>query len=163
MPPLHLRDARPEDLGAIDAIYNHYVATSDCTLQLEPGTAGERAAWFAAQGALPVLVAEEEGVIVGWGALVRFQPRAGYRFSVEDSVYVRHDARGRGIGRALLVELIARARVLGAHCILGKITGRQEGSLALHAQLGFTEVGRLREVGFKFDRWVDVVLVQRML
>lgn len=158
-----IRDATENDLEAINRIYNHYVATSDCTLQTEPSTADERRSWFAAQGTLPVLVAERAGEIVGWGALVLFSPRAGYRFTVEDSVYVRHDARGGGIGRALLDALCARASSAGLRAILGRIAATQPESLKLHLRAGFEEAGTLKQVGFKFDRWIDVVLVQKLL
>jgi L-amino acid N-acyltransferase len=160
---VQLREAREEDLEALNRIYNHYVLHSDCTLQTEPSTLQERREWFATQGARPVLVATLGEEVVGWGALIQYNPRAGYRFTLEDSLYLRHDMTGRGLGRLLLEELLVRARALGAHSVLAKIVATQERSLALHARCGFTEVGRLREVGFKLERWVDVVFMQRLL
>lgn len=163
LPPPLLRDATRADLPAIDAMYDHYVCTSTCTLQLEPAPPEERQAWFEAQLAakLPVLIAERDGAPVGWGALGKFQPRPGYRFTLEDSIYVHPDCRSEGVGRALLGELLRRAPLLGAHSVIAKISGDQPKSLKLHAEFGFVEVGRLTEVGFKFDRWLDVVLLQR--
>lgn len=162
MNPVQLREAREEDLEAINRIYNHYVVHSTCTLQTEPSTLQERREWLAAQGARPVLVATLGGEVVGWGALIQHHPRAGYRFTLEDSLYLRHDMTGRGMGRLLLEELLVRARALGAHSVLAKIEATQAQSLALHARCGFEEVGRLREVGFKLERWVDIVFMQRL-
>jgi L-amino acid N-acyltransferase YncA len=160
-----LRDAAENDLEAIDAIYNAYVASSDCTMQIEPGTREERSAWFATlrSSGFPVLVAVEGDEVLGWGSLSKYAERAGYRFTAENSVYLREDARGRGLGRKLLAELIARARARGLHSLIAKIVAGQTASLALHRAAGFVEVGRLPEVGRKFDRWIDVVFMQLRL
>ena len=111
----------------------------------------------------PVLVAEQGGEVVGWGSLSTFNPRRGYARTVEDSIYLRDDWRGRGLGRALLSTLIERARALGHHTIIAGASADQDASIALHAAHGFVEVARLREVGRKFDRWLDVVYLQKML
>src|SRR4051812_49145081 len=154
---MQIRPATAADLGAINAIYNHYVLHSTCTYQEEPSTADERLAWFAAHGPRhPVTVAESGGVVVGWGSLSRFHLRSAYRFTVENSVYVRHDLHRRGVGRALLDELIRRAQVIGHHSIMALIDASQEGSVALHRKCGFETVGQLKQVGFKFGRWLDV-------
>ena len=159
-----LRAATAADLPAINAIYNHYVLHSTCTYQTEPSTAEERAQWFAAHGpAHPVLVMEEGGAVIGWGSLSRFHPREGYRHSVEDSIYLHHAHHGRGLGRLMLSELVRLAGELGYHTILGGISSDQPASLALHKSLGFTQVAQFREVGFKHDRWLDVVWMQKML
>jgi L-amino acid N-acyltransferase YncA len=159
-----IRDARVEDLGPIDAIYDHYVRTSTSTFQLEPAGLDARKAWFAAHGERwPVLVAEEGNVVVGWGSLSVYNPRAGYRFTAEDSVYVDAAAHGRGIGQALLAELIARARSCGHHTLLAGISAEQAPSVRLHERFGFVEVARMRELGWKFDRWLDVVFMQKVL
>ena len=163
MPPM-IRLATALDLPSINAIYNHYVLHSTCTYQTEPETPDARAAWFAGRGAAhPVTVAEVDGEVVGWGSLSMFHTRAAYARTVENSVYVRHDRQRRGIGRALLLDLIGRARGLGHHTIIAGISAEQAPSIALHAAAGFVEVGRLREVGHKFDRWLDVVYLQLML
>ncbi len=159
-----IRPATVRDLDAVNAIYNHYVLNSTTTYQTEPETAEDRRAWFAAHGpAHPVTVAESGGEVLGWGSLSPFHPRAAYHRTVENSVYVRHDALRQGIGRALLVDLIERASELGHHTIIAGIDTEQAGSIAIHARFGFVEVARLREVGFKFGRWLDVVYLQRML
>jgi len=161
---MEIRQATEADLGAINEIYCHYVVTSTCTFQMEPTTADERAAWFADHGSRhPTTVAVAEGEIVGWGSLSRFQPRAGYRFTVEDSIYVRADRHRRGVGRALLVDLVSRARSLGHRCIIAGITADQDASLALHLRLGFEPAAMLRQVGNKFDRWLDVAYLQLLL
>ena len=159
-----IRAARPDDLAAINAIYNHFVLHSTCTYQEEPSTADERAAWFAAHGPQhPVTVAEVDGVVVGWGSLSRFHPRSAYRKTVENSVYVRHDLHRRGVGSVLLADLIERATTVGHHSIIALIDSGQHGSLALHERHAFARVGNLREVGIKFGRWGDVIYLQRML
>lgn len=162
--PLTIRPATPADLPAINAIYNYYVTRSTCTYQLEEETAAARQTWFEHHGAEhPVIVAEREGAIVGWGSLSRFHPRAAFCHTVENSVYVQHDQQRCGIGSRLLDDLITRAAACGHHAILAGIDREQTGSLALHARHGFVEVGRYREVGFKFGRWLDVVYLQRMV
>jgi len=161
---LALRPALAADLPTVDRIYNHYVDTSTCTYQLEHAGIAAREAWFAAHGAEhPVIVAELEGSVLGWGSLSTYNPRPGYRFTVEDSVYVDHRFHGRGVGRALLANLIDRAHALGHHTILSFIDAEQTPSVRLHERFGFVEVGRLREVGRKFDRWLDIVYLQRRL
>ena len=164
MPAPIIRLARVEDLPAINAVYNHYVLHSTCTYQEEPSTAEERAAWFAAHGPRhPVTVAEVDGQVVGWGSLSRFHARSAYGRTVENSVYVRHDLHRRGIGRVLLEDLLARAPAVGHHTVLALIDSTQHGSLALHRSMGFEDVAHLKEVGFKFGRWGDVLYLQRML
>lgn len=159
-----LRLASPSDLPAINAIYNYYVHHSTCTYQTEPATAEERAAWFAAHGqGYPITVVEEAGEVIGWGSLTRFHPREAYRPTVENSVYIRHDRLARGMGKLVLQDLIRRAQALGYHSIIAGISADQEPSVKLHARLGFINVAHLREVGRKFDRWLDVIYMQRML
>ena len=164
MGELTIRLATAADLGAINAIYNHYVLSSTCTYQTEPETDEARAAWFGGHGAKhPITVAERSAEIVGWGSLSRFHARAAYGRTVENSVYVRHDQQRRGIGRALLADLIARARELEYHTIIAGIDANQAGSVALHAAAGFERVALLKEVGFKFGRWLDVIYMQLIL
>lgn len=164
MAPIPIRLAVVADLAAINAIYNHFVLYSTCTYQEEPSTAEERAAWFAAHGPThPITVAERDGEIVGWGSLSRFHPRSAYGRTVENSIYVRHDLHRQGIGVALLADLAERAKAAGHHTILALIDTEQRGSIALHEKMGFVEVARLREVGSKFGRWLDVVYLQRMV
>jgi phosphinothricin acetyltransferase len=159
-----LRAARPADAAAISAIYNHYVVHDTCTYDEEPETLATRQEWLAKHGPEhPVLVAEAGGEIVGWGSLSAFRARPAYRHTVENSVYLRHDWHRRGVGALLLTELIARARALGHHAIIAGISAEQAPSLAIHAKHGFVEVARLREVGHKFGRWLDVVYLELLL
>lgn len=164
MPPL-IRPATVDDLPAILAIYNHAVLHTTASYDLEPSTLAQRRAWFetrAAQG-FPVLVAEGDGVVAAFGAYGAFRDRPGYRHTVEHSIYVDAAQRRQGLGRAVLAELIAMARAEGRHAMVGGIDAESEASLRLHADLGFVEVGRLREVGHKFGRWLDVVFMQLLL
>ncbi len=160
-----LRDATASDLEAIRAIYNHYVATSTCTYQTEPDTAEDRLAWFSGRAeAHPVIVAEDpDGAVVAWASLSPWNRREGYRRTVEASFYVHHDHHRRGIGRALVQEMIARARSCGHHAIIGGASADQLPSLALQEAMGFHKVAHFREVGHKFGRWLDVVYMQLLL
>jgi L-amino acid N-acyltransferase YncA len=110
-----------------------------------------------------VTVAILEGAVVGWGSLSQFRPRAAYQHSVEASVYLRHDVHRRGIGKVLLLDLIARAKAAGYHTLVGGASADQVASLALQRSLGFVQVGHFKEVGFKFGRWLHVVYSQIML
>ena len=159
-----IRLACPDDLDAINAIYNHYVLHCTCTYQETPEPIASRREWFAAHGAAhPVTVAELNGHVVGWGSLSAYHARSAYRYTVENSVYVDQAQHGRGIGSALLRDLIERARALGHHAIIAGIDATQTASLALHAKYGFVQVGHLREVGFKFCRWLDVIYMELRL
>lgn len=159
-----IRAAGIEDLAAIDEIYNHYVAHATCTWQYAPTTPAARRAWFGAHDeAHPITVAVEGGEVVGFGSLSVYNVREGYRFTVEDTLYVRHDRHRRGIGRALLGDLVARAGALGHHCIVASVSADQAASVALHCAAGFVEVGRMRELGIKLGRWLDCVYLQKLL
>src|SRR5262245_16979134 len=162
---LHIRLATDADLPAINEIYNYYVARSTCTYQLELETLLTRQDWFARHPSnkYPVTIAEVDGQVVGWGSLSKFRDRAAYDPTVEASVYIRHDHHRRGIGRALLVDLIQRARAIGFHSLIGGASADQAASIALQESLGFQYVGRFREVGYKFGQRLDVVFMQLML
>ena len=163
-PPVSIRPATLADLDVINRIYNHYVLNSTCTYQEEPSTPEERATWFSAHGPKhPVTVAELDGDVVGWGSLSKFHPRSAYSRTVENSVYVRKDCHRQGFGAALLGDLLERGMAIGHHSVMALIDSQQPGSIALHENFGFVEVGRLREVGYKFGRPGDVVYMQRML
>jgi L-amino acid N-acyltransferase YncA len=159
-----VRLATADDFDAITDIYNHYVAVSTTTYDEEPVTADDRRQQFATRELVhPVTVAERNGEIIGFGALNPFRSRRGYRFTVENSVYVRHDCHRQGVGAAILGDQIERARKLGLHAIIAVIDSEQAASIALHAKHGFTEVGRMPEIGTKFGRWLDVVFMERVL
>ncbi|HLF72378.1 MAG TPA: GNAT family N-acetyltransferase [Dehalococcoidia bacterium] len=161
---LSIRDATEADVPAILDIYNYEVMNGTATWDTEPRTLTEQRAWFAAhRPPYCVVVATVGDDVVGWGSLSRYHPRPGYRFTVEDTVYVRPDVQRRGIGRALLQALVARGRAGGFHTMLGKISGDNAASIELHRVCGFVEAGREMELGHKFDRWLDVVTMQLML
>jgi len=164
-PSPDIRLATTADLPAINDIYNYYVLNSTCTYQLEPETLEARRAWFEEHSPEkhPITVALIDEVIVGWGSLSKFRPRAAYDHTVEASVYLRHDIHRRGIGKALLLDLIVRAKAAGHHTLIGGASADQTASLALQDSLGFQRVAYLKEVGFKFGRWLDVAYAQLML
>ncbi len=159
-----VRPARYEDLPRILDIYNHEVIHSTATYDTEPRTMEEQEKWYAHHGDMhPVIVAESEGRVLGWASLSPWAERAAYASSVEDSVYVAHDARRRGVGRVLLRALIDTARGRGYHAVLGRISADNEASMRLHAEEGFVTVGTLKEVGIKFGRMLDVAIVELIL
>ncbi len=160
-----IRPAAEADLPGILAIYNAAVRDTTAIYTEQEATLTERAAWRDARLTLgyPVLVAADGDAVLGYGGYGDFRPFPGYRHTVEHSVYVDAAARGRGIGRALIAALIEHATALGKHVMVGAIDAANPASLRLHASLGFTEVGRMPEVGTKFGRWLDLVLMQRRL
>lgn len=163
-PSITMRPAIAADLPAIGDIYNYYVAHSSCTFDTEPRTAECWREWLAEHaGVTPAIVAVDGGGVVGWASLSRWNNRCAYRFSVEDSVYVREGLHRRGIGGALLEQLIRLARQHGHRSIVAQIAGDQAPSEALHERFGFRRVGCLEKIGYKFDRWIDVSLWQLRL
>ena len=163
-PATALRPATEADLVAINDIYNHYVLHSTCTYQEEPETLDARRQWFHRHGEKhPVIVAEVDGQLVGWGSLSAYHARSAYRRTVENSVYIHHQYHRRGIGSLLLQELINRARNLGHHAIIAGADTEQTASIALHRRFHFQEVGCMRQVGFKFGRWLDVIYLELIL
>lgn len=161
---LLLRLALDRDLAAINDIYNHYVPISTTTYDVEPTSHAQRQKWYAGREAThPVTVACRGGCVVGWGSLHPFRGKSGYRFTVENSVYVHPAHQRQGIGSAILADQIDRARALGIHAIVAGIDALQHTSLALHAKHGFVEVARFPQIGRKFDQWLDVVFMQLTL
>lgn len=159
-----IRLATAADLPAINDIYNHYVAVSTTTYDDEPMRLEERRQLFEARTSVhPMTVAVRDGEIVGYGSIHTFRGKRGYRFVVENSVYVRHDLQRQGIGTLILTDLIERARALGHHAIVAGIDANQQASLALHARHDFVEVGRFPQIGRKFDKWLDVVFMELLL
>ncbi len=163
--PLELRRATLSDAEAIRAIYNLEVETSTVTFDLVPRSRDEQRAWIRQRsGAHAAVVAvDDDGEVVGFGSLSPYRDRPAYSTTVEDSVYVRRDRQGGGVGRAILGELVRLAEAHGFHTVMARIVGGHEASIALHRSLGFEIVGVEREVGRKLSRWLDVVLMQRML
>jgi phosphinothricin acetyltransferase len=161
---MEIRMARLEDAEGIRAIYNVEVTTSTSTFDLTPRTLAEQEEWLREHaGAHPAIVAVEGGEVIGFGALSPFRDRPAYATTVEDSVYVRADWQGRGVGKALLTELLRLAAAHGFHAVIARIGGHNEASIALHRSCGFEIVGVEREVGRKFGRWLDVVEMQRLV
>lgn len=164
--PLLVRPSTPADLTAIHAIYAHAVQHGTGTFELDAPTPDEmaRRREDVLSKGLPWLVAEQGDGVLGYAYANHFRPRPAYRFSVEDSIYLHPDAQGRGIGRLLLAELLARCQAAGARQMLAVIgDSANHASTALHAALGFAPSGVLSAVGWKFGRWLDVVLMQRPL
>lgn len=161
---MELRLGTVADAEALRTIYNREVLETTHTFDLEPRTLEEQETWIRErEGALGVVVAEIDGEVAGFASLSPYRPRAAYRTSVENSVYVAETARGTGVGRALMEELIDVATKRGFHTIIARISGGHEASVGLHHSCGFHVVGTEREVGRKFGRWLDVIVMQRML
>jgi phosphinothricin acetyltransferase len=165
MSDLVVRLAERRDAEAIRGIYNVEVLESTVTFDMVPRTLDEQVAWIDDHsGGHPAVVAvDADGTVVGFASLSPWRDRPAYAGSVEDSVYVHRDHRGRGIGRLLLEELVRLGRDHGFHAVFARIVGGHEASIALHVACGFEHVGIEREVGRKFKQWLDVVLMQRIL
>jgi L-amino acid N-acyltransferase YncA len=162
---MELRDADAEDLPAILAIYNEVILNSTAVYAEDIVDLADRQAWFEARrrAGFPVLVAATDREVLGFGSFGDWRPWPCYAATVEHSVHVRADRRGRGIGRAIVAELVEQARGAGKHVILGGIDADNAASIGLHRSLGFDEAARHREVGRKFGRWLDLVIMERRL
>ncbi|AIZ45237.1 acetyltransferase [Deinococcus radiopugnans] len=165
MTPSRVRPATRADVPALLEIYNHAVLHTTASYDLEAVSLDTRLAWFDHKQAAgwPVLVLEESGEVLGWATYGPFREKPGYAQTVEHSVYIREGRRGAGLGRRLMLALIADARARGFHVMLGGVDADNVGSLAFHARLGFVQVARFRQVGRKFGRWLDLAFVQLLL
>lgn len=156
-----IRLATEADLPAISEIHDHYVTKTTCTYALEPLSTEARRTWFTTRADIhPVTVVEQEGTIVAWGALGFFRLLAGYRTTVENSIYVHPDHIRRGLGSVILRDQMERTQSLGLHSIIAVIDSQQAGSIRLHHKYGFREAGRFRQVSRKFDAFHDAVFMQ---
>lgn len=156
-----IREAAAGDLGRVREIYNDSIARETASLYTEPRTEAQMLQWFGQFGAKnPLVVAEENGRVLGWACLSPWDERLGYRTTAEFTFYVDAAARGRGLGRELLAHLDARAAGLGIRCVVSRIVGDNAASIHLHERAGFARAGTLRQVGRKFDRWLDLTLMQ---
>ncbi len=166
MNALLIRPSTAEDLSAISVIYSHHVLHGTGTFETEPPSDTEmaRRREDVVSKGLPWLVAEHDGEVLGYAYANHFRPRLAYRFCVEDSIYLHPDAAGGGLGRLLLAELLTRCEAAGARQMVAVIGDAQNaGSVGVHRALGFSPAGVLKSAGWKFDRWLDVVLMQRAL
>lgn len=162
---MEYRLATVGDSEAIRGIYNKEVTGSTVTFDLVPRTVEEQLVWIDEHsGAWPAVVAVDgSGRVNGFGSLSPYRTRPAYRTTVEDSVYVDDEARGQGIGKGLLLELLRLGEVHGFHTVIARIVGGHEASIGLHKSCGFEVIGVEQEVGRKFGRWLDVVLMQRLI
>jgi L-amino acid N-acyltransferase YncA len=163
---MKVRPAKREDLPGILEIYNDAVLKTTASYDYEPRTLEHRTTWFEerTKEQYPIFVVENEAKqVVGWSALNPFHTRMGYRFTAENSVYVAASERGKGIGKLLMEPLITGAKKRGLHAIIAVIDAENEPSIRLHAHFGFEKVGLFKEVGFKFDRWLNVVYMERIV
>jgi phosphinothricin acetyltransferase len=168
VPAVHIRDATVADALAINTLYNASVMTTTVQWTEELESVATRRAWVEKQvrAGNPVLVVEADSEVVGFASYDDFRDSSkwpGYRFTVEHTIHIHADHQSRGVGGVLLGALVARAGAAGKHVIIGAIDGQNAGSIRFHSQHGFVEVARMPELGFKFGRWLDLVLVQRML
>ena len=161
---INIRKAETNDLERINEIYNYYVFESTCTYQTEPEPIESRKKWFNNHHEKhPVIIAEIDNRILGWGAISQFKDRMAYENTGEISVYVDHEWLHRGLGQAILSRLIEKAGKSGLHTLMAVISADQTPSIKLHEKYGFDTVGRLKEVGNKFGAWLDVVYMQYMV
>jgi phosphinothricin acetyltransferase len=163
---LLIRSSTEADLPAIQAIYQHAVLNGTGTFETEPPEVAEmsRRRQEVLSRGLPWLVAETQGQVLGYAYANYFRPRLAYRFCLEDSIYLHPDSQGRGVGRLLLAELIARCEAAGARQMVAVIgDSNNAGSIGVHTAMGFEHTGVLKNSGWKFGRWLDVVLMQRQL
>jgi phosphinothricin acetyltransferase len=161
----HIQDATEADLEGLVAIYNDIIATSTAIYSSTPVTLEERRQWWRARTAqgYPLLIARDAHGVAGFATFGDFRAWPGYRFTVEHSVHVRADGRGRGVGTLLVRALLPRAAALGKHVMIGGVDAANAASIRFHERLGFEKSGHLREVGYKFDRWLDLVFLQRRI
>jgi phosphinothricin acetyltransferase len=161
-----IRPSREDDIPAMTAIYAHHVLHSTATFEVEPPSTQDMAARRAEvrSRGLPWLVLEEAGQVLGYAYCNWFKPRPAYRYSAENSIYLAHDAGGRGLGRQLLAELMTQAEAAGVRKLIAVIgDSGNASSIAVHRSAGFQQVGTIRSCGWKFERWLDIVLMEKSL
>ena len=163
-----VRDAIDADVEAMTGIYNAFLDSTTIEWTDKPHRIDERILWQRGQQAegLPVLVAEVDGAVVGWTSYGDFRDSKrwpGYRFTAEHSIHIHRDYWGQGVGRALIDELCARAAAAGIHVMVAGIDAENIASVEFHERLGFVTTGRLCEIGWKHDRWLDLILMQKTL
>ena len=162
---INVRQANENDLPAMLEIYNDIILNTTAVWHSDPHTIEMRREWYAIkkEQGYPVFVAEENGKLTGFSTIGPFRPWAGYRFTVENSVYVAAGSRGQGIANLLMQPLIDAAKEMSLHAIVAGIEATNEASIALHNKFGFVEVAHFKEVGFKFNRWMDLKFLELIL
>lgn len=159
-----IRKAELSDLEKITEIYNEAVKHTVATFDLEPKTVDEQEIWFKKHGLKnPILVAELDGDIVGWASLSKYDEKPAYSNTVELSLYVKKKSQGKGVGKKLMEKIIDEGRKAGVHVIVSRVTEGNEISIKLHERFGFKHVGVLEQVGFKFGRYLDVHVMEKIL
>ncbi len=161
---LHIRRATINDVPAITRIYNHAIENTTATFDIEPKTLEDRREWFKSHSdKFPLIVADVDGNLAGWAAIRPYGTRAAYQYTVESAVYIDCDYQGQGIGLALMERLLTLATEQDYHAVLALVVGGNEASVKLHRRLGFEQTGVMREVGWKFGQWLDVLIFERIL
>lgn len=162
---VEVRAAKPSDVVTIHTIYNQYVHGSTATFAMVKETLADRQSWYDAhvRNKLPVVVAAVDGKAIGWASISTYNSRCAYNQTVEVSVYLDPSYLGKGYGGLLLDDVVAQAAKLKVHCLIAQVCTENTASVALFKSRQFREVGILKEIGRKFDRWLDVVFLQRLL
>jgi phosphinothricin acetyltransferase len=165
MSQVHIVAATTADIPQILEIVNYYIVNDTCIYDIEPRSLEKQIDWFNQLTVLgyPVIVAKIDHMIIGFASYSQFRPKVGYKFSMEHSVYVSHREKGKGIGKLLLQTLIDIAQNQGVHLLIGGIDANNTDSIAFHENFGFEIVGKMSEVGFKFDKWHDLVWMQKKI
>ena len=160
---LTIRKATLKDLDVITEIYNEAILKTVATFDMEPKTLEEQKEWFAGHGSKnPILVADQNGLIVGWAALSMWSDRCAYSDTAEISLYVKEKYQNKGIGRRLIEAIIQEGQKSDIHTVIARITEGSEASIHLHESVGFFHIGIMKEVGFKFGKHLDVYLMQKI-
>lgn len=162
---INIREAVREDIPQMLEIYNEVILNTTAVYNYDPHTLEMRTEWFETkqQQGFPVFVAEENKTILGFSTIGPFRAWQAYKYTVENSVYVKADCRGKGVGKLLITPLIDAAKRLGLHAIVAGIDATNDVSIALHKQFGFVEVAHFKEVGYKFDRWLDLKFLELVI
>lgn len=165
MPKVSIVEATRDDIPAILEIVNHYIVNDTCIYDLEPRKLETQLAWFDLQteNKNPIWVAKMNDNVVGFASFSQFRPKVGYRFTMEHSVYLNPNFQGLGIGKMLLLKIIESAQNNKIHTLIGGIDAANLNSIEFHKKMGFELVGRMNQVGYKFDRWLDLIWMQKTL
>ena len=161
---LLIRDALFSDVDSINRIYNEAIESTTATFDIDRKTVDEQMLWFRSRGErFPILVAEWNQIVVGWSCRTPWSPKTAYDITAETTFYVEQAYRGQGIGRRLKQAIVERARVLGFHSLIARVAQESDASLHLNQSLGFVQIGTLKQVGRKFDKLLDVLILQKIL